>query len=81
MTKFPLLERADAIAKAINPKYLSEEQPLVRSLADQARLGETAARNAGARALALVQAVSAASGSGGALDAFLRQYSLASREA
>ena len=80
MTKFPPLERPDTIAKAINPQYLTEEQPLVRSLADQARLSETAARNAGARALALVQAVRAATGSGGALDAFLRQYSLASRE-
>ena len=60
MTKFPPLERADSIAKAINPQYLAEEQPLVRSLADQARLSETAARNAGARALALVQAVRAA---------------------
>ena len=38
------------------------------------------ARNVGARALALVQAVRAARGSGGALDAFLREYSLASRE-
>ena len=80
MTKFPLLERTETIAKAINPQYLTEEQPLVRSLADQARLSETAGRNAGARALALVQAVRAARGSGGALDAFLREYSLASRE-
>ena len=41
---------------------------------------EAAARAAGTRALALVQAVRAARGSGGALDAFLREYSLASRE-
>jgi RHH-type proline utilization regulon transcriptional repressor/proline dehydrogenase/delta 1-pyrroline-5-carboxylate dehydrogenase len=80
MTKFPLLERADSIAKAINPHYLTDEQPLVRALADQARLPEAAARNTGTRALGLVQAVRAATGSGGALDAFLRQYSLASRE-
>jgi len=80
MTKFPLLERADGIAKAINPQYLAEEQPLVRALADQARLPEAAARAAGTRALALVQAVRAQRGSGGALDAFLREYSLASRE-
>jgi RHH-type proline utilization regulon transcriptional repressor/proline dehydrogenase/delta 1-pyrroline-5-carboxylate dehydrogenase len=80
MTHFPTLERADGIARAINPQYLTEEQPLVRALADHARLPESAARNAGARALSLVQAVRAASGSGGALDAFLRQYSLASRE-
>src|SRR5688500_14912898 len=80
MTIFLPLERTDSIAKAINPQYLAEEQPLVRALADQARLPEGAARNVGARALALVQAVRATRGSGGALDAFLRQYSLASRE-
>src|SRR5688572_29806625 len=80
MTKFPLLERAGSVAKAINPHYLSEEQALVRELADRARLPDAAARNAGARALALVQAVRAQKGSGGALDAFLREYSLASRE-
>jgi RHH-type proline utilization regulon transcriptional repressor/proline dehydrogenase/delta 1-pyrroline-5-carboxylate dehydrogenase len=80
MTKFPPLERADDIARAINPQYLSEEQALVRELADRARLSDGAARNVGARALALVQAVRAARGSGGALDAFLREYSLASRE-
>jgi RHH-type proline utilization regulon transcriptional repressor/proline dehydrogenase/delta 1-pyrroline-5-carboxylate dehydrogenase len=68
------------VARAINPQFLTEEQSLVRMLADQARLPVGAARNAGARALALVQAVRGASGSGGALDAFLRQYSLASRE-
>jgi RHH-type proline utilization regulon transcriptional repressor/proline dehydrogenase/delta 1-pyrroline-5-carboxylate dehydrogenase len=80
MTIFLPLERNDSIAKAINPQYLTEEQPLVRMLADQARLPEAAARNAGSRALALVQAVRSARGSGGALDAFLREYSLASRE-
>jgi RHH-type proline utilization regulon transcriptional repressor/proline dehydrogenase/delta 1-pyrroline-5-carboxylate dehydrogenase len=80
MTKFPLLERADSIAKSINPHYLTDEQPLVRALADQARLSEATARAVGTRALGLVQAVRAATGSGGALDAFLRQYSLASRE-
>ena len=80
MTKFPSLERADSVAKSINSQYLSEEQSLVRSLADQARLPAAAALNAGSRALALVQAVRSAKGSGGALDAFLREYSLASRE-
>ena len=80
MTHFPTLERPDAVARAINPRYLAEEQSLVRELADHARLPETAARNVGARALALVQAVRSTRGSGGALDAFLREYSLASRE-
>src|SRR5215510_4961865 len=80
MTHFPTLDRPEAVAKAINPRYLAEEQALVRELADLARLPEAAARNVGARALALVQAVRATRGSGGALDAFLREYSLASRE-
>jgi RHH-type proline utilization regulon transcriptional repressor/proline dehydrogenase/delta 1-pyrroline-5-carboxylate dehydrogenase len=80
MTKFPSLERAESVAKAINSQYLSEEQSLVRDLADRARLGEAAARTVGNRALSLVQAVRGARSGGGALDAFLREYSLASRE-
>jgi RHH-type proline utilization regulon transcriptional repressor/proline dehydrogenase/delta 1-pyrroline-5-carboxylate dehydrogenase len=80
MNHFIPLERPDAIARAINSRYLADEQGLVRELAGHARLQETAARNVGARALALVQAVREARGSGGALDAFLREYSLASRE-
>src|SRR3954471_3366440 len=80
MTAFPMLERPDGIARAINPQYLADELPLLRALTTTAGLSEAAGRNAGARALALVQAVRAARGSGGALDAFLREYSLASRE-
>jgi RHH-type transcriptional regulator, proline utilization regulon repressor / proline dehydrogenase / delta 1-pyrroline-5-carboxylate dehydrogenase len=80
MTHFPPMDRAEDVARAINPQFVAEEQPLVRMLADRARLADSVARNTGARALSLVQAVRAASGAGGALDAFLRQYSLASRE-
>jgi RHH-type proline utilization regulon transcriptional repressor/proline dehydrogenase/delta 1-pyrroline-5-carboxylate dehydrogenase len=80
MPHFPTLERSDAIARVINPRYLAEEQTLVRDLADRARLDTTATRAVGTRSLALVQAVRNARGSGGALDAFLREYSLASRE-
>src|SRR5688572_14375888 len=80
MTHFSLLERPDAIARAINSRYLTEEQALVRDLTDHARLGQTATRAVAERSLALVQAVRNARGSGGALDAFLREYSLASRE-
>src|SRR5688572_18922605 len=80
MIRFPHLDRPDGIARTINPRFLTDEQPLVRELADQARLSETAAHHAGSRALALVQEVRARRGSGGALDAFLREYSLASRE-
>jgi RHH-type proline utilization regulon transcriptional repressor/proline dehydrogenase/delta 1-pyrroline-5-carboxylate dehydrogenase len=80
MTHFPPLERPDAVARAINPRYLADEEAVVRELAGHARLDAAATRNVGARALALVQAVRSARGSGGALDAFLREYSLASRE-
>jgi RHH-type proline utilization regulon transcriptional repressor/proline dehydrogenase/delta 1-pyrroline-5-carboxylate dehydrogenase len=80
MQRFQPLDRPDSIARAINAHYLADEQALVRDLADKARLSESAARHAGSRALALVQAVRATRGSGGALDAFLREYSLASRE-
>src|SRR5688572_17156374 len=80
MHHFPLLERPDSVAVAINSQYLADEQALVRTLADHARLPESAVRNVNARALALVQTVRNARGSGGALDAFLREYSLASRE-
>ena len=80
MIRFPHLERPDGIARAINPRFLGDEQPLVRELADRARLKDTASLDVGSRALALVQAVRATRGSGGALDAFLREYSLASRE-
>src|SRR5215510_4660436 len=80
MTHFPMFERPDAIARAINPRYLGEEQALVRELADHSRLDPQATRGVGTRSLALVQSVRSAQGGGGALDAFLRQYSLASRE-
>ncbi len=80
MTHFPLLDRPDAIARAINSRYLAEEQSLVRELADHARLAETQTRSVATRSLALVQAVRNARSGGGALDAFLREYSLASRE-
>jgi RHH-type proline utilization regulon transcriptional repressor/proline dehydrogenase/delta 1-pyrroline-5-carboxylate dehydrogenase len=80
MQNFPTLDRPDAIARTINPGYLAEEQTLVRELADKARLADTAGRTVASRALALVQAVRATRGTGGALDAFLREYSLASRE-
>jgi RHH-type proline utilization regulon transcriptional repressor/proline dehydrogenase/delta 1-pyrroline-5-carboxylate dehydrogenase len=78
--RFPPLPRAEDIARAINARYLSDEESLVRELCGKARLSDEPHRNVSARALALVQAVRAARGAGGALDAFLREYSLASRE-
>jgi RHH-type proline utilization regulon transcriptional repressor/proline dehydrogenase/delta 1-pyrroline-5-carboxylate dehydrogenase len=80
MQTFPTLDRPDGIARSINPRYLTEEQTIVRELADKARLSQTATRTVDGRALALVQAVRSARSGGGALDAFLREYSLASRE-
>jgi hypothetical protein len=68
MTHFPTLDRPDAVSKAINSRYLADEQALVRELADQARLPDEARRSVDGRALALVQAVRSARGSGGALD-------------
>src|SRR3954471_20619168 len=84
MTRFPTLERPESIARAINSRYLAEappnarsraeDPPLVRWLRDRARLSPEAARHAGSRALELVQAVRNARGSGGGVDAFLREY-------
>jgi RHH-type proline utilization regulon transcriptional repressor/proline dehydrogenase/delta 1-pyrroline-5-carboxylate dehydrogenase len=71
---------ASPIGQAINAEYLAEEEALVRAHAGHARLASAEQRVVGQRALSLVQAVRHAKGSGGALDAFLREYSLASRE-
>jgi RHH-type transcriptional regulator, proline utilization regulon repressor / proline dehydrogenase / delta 1-pyrroline-5-carboxylate dehydrogenase len=68
------------IGRAINPLYLADEEPLVRQHIDRARLASADQRSISQRALALVQTVRQTAGTGGALDAFLREYSLASRE-
>ena len=72
--------RLSGIATAINPTWLAPEEPLVRSLADRARLEPATRARIASRALDLVQRVRADKGSGSSLDAFLREYSLASRE-
>ncbi|MGE3665472.1 MAG: bifunctional proline dehydrogenase/L-glutamate gamma-semialdehyde dehydrogenase PutA [Steroidobacteraceae bacterium] len=72
--------RTSAIASAINAAWLAPEEPLVRALADRARLDPATRARIGARALDLVNRVRADKGSGSSLDAFLREYSLASRE-
>ena len=72
--------RQSGIATAINSTWLAPEEPLVRALADRARLDQEARARVTARALDLVQRVRAEKGSGSPLDAFLREYSLASRE-
>ncbi len=72
--------RVSGIAAAINSTWLAPEEPIVRGLADRARLDPSARARVEARALDLVARVRADRGSGSSLDAFLREYSLASRE-
>ena len=68
------------VGGAINSAFLAAEEPIVRVLADRARLGAPETAAVQARGLALVQAVRAARPSGSGLDAFLREYHLASPE-
>jgi RHH-type transcriptional regulator, proline utilization regulon repressor / proline dehydrogenase / delta 1-pyrroline-5-carboxylate dehydrogenase len=68
------------VGRAINGDFLSPEEPIVRRLADLARLEparRTAVRD---RALRLVEDVRGARRSSGGLDALLREYHLGSRE-
>jgi RHH-type transcriptional regulator, proline utilization regulon repressor / proline dehydrogenase / delta 1-pyrroline-5-carboxylate dehydrogenase len=71
---------ASTVGAAINPAFLAPEEPIVRALAERARLSPAAASAVQARGLALVQAVRAVRPSGSGLDAFLREYHLASPE-
>jgi RHH-type transcriptional regulator, proline utilization regulon repressor / proline dehydrogenase / delta 1-pyrroline-5-carboxylate dehydrogenase len=71
---------ASTVGAAINPAFLAAEEPIVRALAERARLGAADAAAVQARGLALVQAVRAARPTGSGLDAFLREYHLASPE-
>ncbi len=68
------------IGAAIDADYLSAEEPIVRRLADLARLDPPQRAAVHERALRLVEAARAARPSGGGLDALLREYHLASRE-
>jgi len=68
------------VGRAINARYLSAEEPIVRRLADLARLDAARGAAVRERALQLVEAVRGARPSGGGLDALLREYHLASRE-
>jgi RHH-type proline utilization regulon transcriptional repressor/proline dehydrogenase/delta 1-pyrroline-5-carboxylate dehydrogenase len=71
---------ASTVGTVINSAFLAPEEPIVRALADRARLPAARAAAVQARGLALVQAVRAARPSGSGLDAFLREYHLASPE-
>ncbi|MEZ5499910.1 MAG: bifunctional proline dehydrogenase/L-glutamate gamma-semialdehyde dehydrogenase PutA [Steroidobacteraceae bacterium] len=68
-----------SVAAAINGNYLGDEDQLVRRLADEARLGDAARRSVDAVASGLVRAVRERDASG-SIDAFMREYSLSSRE-
>src|SRR5688572_16810419 len=65
---------------AINEQYLAPEENVVRALADEARLDQVERASIQHRALRFVESVRSSKPSGGGLDAFLRQYNLASRE-
>jgi RHH-type proline utilization regulon transcriptional repressor/proline dehydrogenase/delta 1-pyrroline-5-carboxylate dehydrogenase len=69
-----------AVGAVINSAFLAPEEPLVRGLAERARLPPGDAAAVQARGLALVEAVRAMRPSGSGLDAFLREYHLASPE-
>jgi RHH-type transcriptional regulator, proline utilization regulon repressor / proline dehydrogenase / delta 1-pyrroline-5-carboxylate dehydrogenase len=68
------------VGTAINRWYLADEEAIVREHVARTKLEVADQRAIAQRALALVQMVRQVKGSGGALDAFLREYSLASRE-
>ncbi|MGH8284227.1 MAG: proline dehydrogenase family protein, partial [Steroidobacteraceae bacterium] len=68
------------IGAAINGAYLAPEEAIVRALADRARLDPVRQATVQERALELVRAVRAGKPRGAGLDAFLREYNLASRE-
>jgi RHH-type transcriptional regulator, proline utilization regulon repressor / proline dehydrogenase / delta 1-pyrroline-5-carboxylate dehydrogenase len=68
------------VGEAINDLFLAPEAPIVRRLADAARLEGHAREAVQQRALALVEAVRGEKPSGAGIDAFLREYHLGSRE-
>lgn len=68
------------VGAAINPHFLIDEERVLRELATRARLSGPDSRAIVQRAVGLVESVRTAQGNGGPLDAFLREYSLGSRE-
>jgi RHH-type transcriptional regulator, proline utilization regulon repressor / proline dehydrogenase / delta 1-pyrroline-5-carboxylate dehydrogenase len=68
------------VGRAINGDFLAEEEPVVRRLADAARMSPADAAQVQATASRLVQAVRKAPAARSGLDAFLRQYDLSSQE-
>ena len=68
------------VGRAINDLYLAAEEPLVRRLADQARLDASTSASVHATARKLVEAVRRQRSGRAGIDAFLRQYDLSSQE-
>jgi len=70
----------ESVARAVNRRYLGDEERLVRSLADAARVDAATRERIVARARRLVEGVRAAGGARTGLDALLRKYDLSSQE-
>jgi RHH-type proline utilization regulon transcriptional repressor/proline dehydrogenase/delta 1-pyrroline-5-carboxylate dehydrogenase len=68
------------LADAINRNYLGDEEQIVRSLANAARVSEAQRAKIAARAQALVEGVRNYQTRRTGLDAFLRKYDLSSQE-
>ncbi|MEO1202370.1 MAG: bifunctional proline dehydrogenase/L-glutamate gamma-semialdehyde dehydrogenase PutA [Pseudomonadota bacterium] len=71
--------RPSAIS-ALNNRYLTDEQTLVRELADIAHPGDEAASSIADMATSLVRSVRNNAKADGGIDAFLQQYDLSSEE-
>ena len=68
------------VAERVNPRYLADETPLVRELADLARVDADAAAQIRDTAIRLVDSVRRNRAELSGLDAFLQQYDLSSQE-
>jgi RHH-type transcriptional regulator, proline utilization regulon repressor / proline dehydrogenase / delta 1-pyrroline-5-carboxylate dehydrogenase len=71
---------SSGVSARVNPRYLAEEGPLVRELADIARLDEAATAEVRNTATRLVEAVRRNRTRVSGLDAFLQKYDLSSQE-
>jgi RHH-type proline utilization regulon transcriptional repressor/proline dehydrogenase/delta 1-pyrroline-5-carboxylate dehydrogenase len=69
-----------SIAAAINSNYFGDEEQIVHSLAQAARLSDAQRERVSARAQAFVEGVRAHQSKRTGLDAFLRKYDLSSQE-
>ena len=72
--------QASAVAGRVNPRYLADETPLVRELADLARVTPQESEEIRATAVRLVESVRRNRKKLSGLDAFLQQYDLSSQE-